>query len=112
MKNTPGWENQFQTELLQAETARSEGNEGKARVCSRRAAGIIVGEFFRRRGGDQPGPSAYDRLKFLRQQPGISQDIREVAGHFLVRITSEHKLPVDADLIAEARWLELELLER
>lgn len=112
MNDTLFWEHRLQSELRQADTARAAGNEGKARVCARRAAGIIIGEFFQRRGGLQPGPSAYDRLKFLRQQPEISREIREVTGHFLIRITPEHELPVDADLIAEARWLKAELLDQ
>ena len=112
MSDTPTWKDRIHHELHQAETARAAGNEGKARVCARRAAGIIVGEFFQRRGGFHPGLSAYDRLKFLRQQPEISKEIREVAGHFLIRITPEHELPVEADLIAEARWLQSELLDR
>lgn len=111
MKDSLNWDDQFQVELNQAWNARAEGNEGKARVCARRAAGIIIGEFFRRQGKIQPGPSAYERLKFLRQQPGISREIREVAGHFLVRITPEYELPIEADLIAEAIWLRSELLE-
>lgn len=105
------WQNRLQAELQQAEAARSEGNEGMARVCARRAAGIIIGEYFRRRGGNQPGPSAYDRLKFLRSQPDISNQIREVSDHFLLRITPEHELPVEADLIAEVRWLKRQLLD-
>jgi hypothetical protein len=35
-----------------------------------------------------------------------------VAGHFLIRITPEHELPVEVDLIAKARWLKTELLDR
>lgn len=112
MNDRINWENQLQNELHQADTARAAGNEGMARVCARRAAGIIIGEFFRRRGGIQPGPSAYDRLKFLRQQSEISQKVRQVAEHFLVRITPEYELPVEADLIAEARWMQSELLDR
>ena len=112
MNDTLSWEHRFQSELHQAESARAAGNEGKARVCARRAAGIIIGEFFQRRGGLQPGPSAYDRLKFLRQEPEISPEIRAVAGHFLIRITPEHELPVEVDLIAKARWLKTELLDR
>jgi hypothetical protein len=112
MKDRTNWENQLQNELHQADIARAAGNEGMARVSARRAAGIIIGEFFRRHGGIQPGPSAYDRLKFLRQQPEISQKVRQVAEHFLVRITPEYELPVEADLIAEARWLQSELLDR
>lgn len=112
MNDSLSWEDQFQVELNRAKSARAEGNEGKARVCARRAAGILIGEFFRRQGMIQTGLSAYDRLKTLKQQPGISDEIREAVSHFLVRITPEYELPVEADLIADALWLRAELLSR
>jgi len=37
--------------LAQAHKARAAGNEGQARVCARRAAGIAVREWYKRRLG-------------------------------------------------------------
>jgi hypothetical protein len=104
------WKAQASAEIDQAEAARQAGNEGKARVCARRAAGHIIGEYFRRRGHPAPGPSAIVRLQSLAALPDISPQARAVAGHFLLRITPDHDLPVAADLLAEARWLAQELL--
>ena len=81
-----------------------------ARVCARRAAGIVVGEYFRRSGLPDPGASAYDRLRLLAEFPGLPQEVGQIAGHFTVHIDTEHRLPVDADLISEARWLAQTLL--
>jgi len=104
------WRIKFEAEIRQAESARTAGNEGMARVCARRAAGHILREYYARRGLPRNGPSAYDQILALEQLPDVPEQVREVARHFLVRITPEHSLPVEADLIAEARWLAETLL--
>lgn len=100
----------IQAELGKAESARSAGNEGMARVCARRAAGIAAGEYINRNGYPFSGSSAYDRLRYLCETPGISSDIKNIAEHFLVRVTPDHTLPIEVDLIFEARWLAQRLL--
>jgi hypothetical protein len=109
MQEEPGWEVTFTHELLLAEEARAKGNEGMARVCARRAAGIAAGEYFQQQGLPTPGPSAYDRLKFLRDYPSASPGARQAAGYLLTRVTTEWDLPVDVDLVAEARRIVAEL---
>jgi hypothetical protein len=110
METKDTWKTTFDQELEQAEAARASGNEGKARVCARRAAGIVIREYFSRLGIPFAPHSAYQNLHYLRAYQDTSRQVQEVAGHFLERITPEHELPVDADLIAEARWLALALL--
>jgi hypothetical protein len=104
------WQDRFTYEMKTAVQARTAGNEGMARVCARRAAGIIVAEYFRRRGLEWKSASAYDALRILRTLPDISEKSMQAADHLLVRLTPEHTLPVEADLLAEARWLAAELL--
>jgi hypothetical protein len=107
----PGnWQTTFEAEILQAEQARLAGNEGMARVCARRAAGAAAGEYFRRQGIDMDSPSAYDRLRYLGDLGNISPQARQATEHLLRRLTPEFTLPVQADLIAEARLLRQELL--
>lgn len=110
MRDTQSWQERFSEELRQAKAAREAGNEGMARVCARRAAGIAAGEYFRRHGLTLKDPSAYARLKFLSQLPQTSPAIQEVINHFLLRINPDRSLPIQVDLIAEARWLANELL--
>ena len=105
------WQELFNQELTQAEQARAEGNEGRARVCARRAASVVIAEYLNRKKLPDPGVSAIDRLRFLESLPGISKEIRQVANHLLLRVTNDRKLPVDVDLIKEVRWLEHELLD-
>lgn len=101
---------QIKAELDHAQRARAEGNEGKARVCARRAAGIAAGEYLRNNGFPDPGLNAYQRIKYLCEIPEISSEICQVAKHFLVRVTPDHNLPIDIDLIADANWLVKKLL--
>lgn len=110
MSSIQTWQERFLEEIRQAESAREAGNEGMARVCARRAAGIAAGEYLRRHGLSLSNPSAYTRLKFLLQVPQTSQAVQEVVNHFIMRINPDKSLPVPADLIAEARWLANELL--
>jgi hypothetical protein len=81
-----------------------------ARVCARRAVGWVLGEYFQRRGLEFSDPSAYERVKFFQQLTDVPPETQRIAGHFNLRITTEHQLPVEADLIAEAEWLKEQLL--
>lgn len=96
---------QIKIEFDRAEQARAKGNEGQARVCARRAAGIVIREYFTRRGTHIPSTSAYDLLNLLKDDPLLPSDLKMFADHLTVRVTEEFKLPIQADLIAEARLL-------
>lgn len=106
------WQAEIKAEFEKAEEARARGNEGQARVCARRAAGIAVREYLRRQGIRPPSVSAYDLLNQLKGDPGLSPDLRQIADHLTLRVTEEFKLPVNADLVAEARIFCEELLKR
>ena len=110
MSENSNWKLSYLAELEQAEQARQAGNEGMARVCARRAAGIIVAEYLYRQDLPTLGPSAFDRLNYLIAMPGTSAENRAIAGNLLLRVDKDHNLPIDVDLIAEARKLALNLL--
>lgn len=95
------WKESALHELEQASSARTSGNEGRARVCARRAAGYIAAEYFRRNSLPDPGASAYSRLVSLLSLPDLPPAGRERIDHFVMRTTPEFKLPVEADLVAE-----------
>lgn len=98
-------------ELRKAADARKRGNEGQARVLARRAAGIAVREYYARRGEKLATPSAYDLLRRLAEDPSIPGEMREMAGSLVLRVNEEFKLPVDVDLLDEARKLSAGLLQ-
>jgi hypothetical protein len=100
----------FIREISQAMRARGERNEGKARVCARRAAGIAAEEFLRRTGRLPASNSASVRLKALAEVPNIPHRVKILIPHFLIHVNTDHTLPIDADLIQDARQLANELL--
>ena len=106
-----GWREQIQKEFETAEQARAKGNEGQARVCARRTAGIATREYLIRRGIRPPSRSAVDLINLLKDDPLLSPDLKLIADHLTLRVTEEFKLPVDADLVAEAKTLCDELLK-
>jgi hypothetical protein len=105
------WQTKLQAEFDRAEQARAKGNEGQARVCARRAAGIAIREYLTRQGTPPPSLSAVDLLNLLKDDPLLSSDLKLIVDHLTLRVTEEFKLPVDADLVAEARKLCDELLK-
>lgn len=99
------WRAELRREFERAETARARGNEGQARVCARRAAGIAAREYLTRRGHPLRTPSANDLLSHLAADPHLPPDLRQAAVNLTLRVTEEFTLPVEADLLAEARRL-------
>ena len=93
----------MQTEFDRAMQARARGNEGQARVCARRAAGIAIREYLTRQAIRPPSSSAYDLLNLIKEDAHLSSDMKRIADHLTLRVTEDFKLPVEADLIAEAR---------
>lgn len=101
----------IQNELNKAEQARTKGNEGQARVCARRAAGIAAREYLIQQGIHPTSASAMDVLNHLKEDSLLTPNLKLILDHLTLRVTEEFKLPIDADLIAEARTLCTELLK-
>ena len=105
MSPASDWRTFYQAEIAHARLARQSGNEGMARVCARRAVGILIGEYLSRQGIPNPGPSAYDRIRIFQNLPHHSPAVRPIIDHFLLHVQPDRTLPGDFDLIAEAEWL-------
>ena len=99
------WKVQIEIEFERAIAARERGNEGQARVCARRAAGIAIREYYARRGQTVRTSSAYDLLNLLEKEPHLPPELKQAAVYLTLRVTEEFKLPVDVDLLDEARKL-------
>ena len=99
------WIARFEAELQKAGNARARGNEGKARVCARRAAGIVAAEYYARRGTEPGSASALVVLEKLHDDPSVSPDILRAISNLLLRVDEEFALPAGVDLIADARQL-------
>ena len=105
------WRNDFDSEITRALQARQRGNEGQARVCARRAAGIVAREFLGRRGSRSRSRSAIDLLEQLRRQPGLPPLVLPLIDHLTQRVDQSFQLPAEVDLVAEVRLLGSSLLK-
>jgi hypothetical protein len=105
VKLEPKWKVEYQKEIEHAIQARSNGNEGMARVCARRAAGVVIGEYLNRCGYSNLTHSAYARLSIFMSLPNANQKSKEIASHLLLKVNKDHLLPMEADLISEVMWL-------
>lgn len=101
--NPNDWESEYQAEIEHAISAREKGNEGMARVCARRAAGIILKAYFETQGINYYPESSYDRLRLFQSLPDTPRDARELANLFLMQVNFDHNLPPDVDLIREVQ---------
>jgi hypothetical protein len=99
------WKVEYKKEIERALMSRSDGNEGMARVCARRAAGIIIGEYLDQLGYSDMTISAYNRLSLFTNLPEVNEKYKEIARHFLIKVNLDHNLPVKTDLISDAIWL-------
>lgn len=106
----PLWQLEFDRELEAGYASRASGFEGKARVCARRALGIVIEEYFRRRDLPTPGTSIQERIAALIDLDVLPYQMREVIDHFLVKVDEGYNLPIDSDLLAESAWLAYQLL--
>lgn len=100
----------FNQEIENALSARQAGNEGKARVCARRAAGLAAAAYLQQQGIPLSGPSAYDHLRLLQSLPDKPGESEEIIERLLMRVTTEFTLPIQADLIEDALRLKRILL--
>jgi hypothetical protein len=92
-------------EIDHALAARENGLEGRARVCSRRAAGYAIRAYLENRGVDMPDISALALIRQLDSLKDVRSQVKTVTEHLLMRVDEDFTLPVQADLIAEAIWL-------
>ncbi len=104
------WQIKFDREMSMATIARSQKNEGKARVCARRAAGVVAGEYLQRQGVSTANVTAYDRVRMLAGGPGLAPGVSDVVDHMTMRVDMDYQLPSDLDLVEDARWLAETLL--
>ena len=100
---------QIEEELQRAEKARNECNEGRTRVCARRAAGVALRDTLRQAGAARIPTSAIDLLHEARGLPGLTERAREAVERLLQKVDEGFNLPQSWDLIAEARILIAEL---
>ena len=93
---------QIKEELLLAKQSRLEGNEGRARVCARRAAGAAVKERLVKMGITQKQENAIQSMLILAQKETLPVRVQEAIDWLVQRVNQDHNLPLEVDLIHEA----------
>lgn len=89
-------------ELTAARLAVTAGNEGRARVCARRAVGAFMQEIAPALSLDA-GTNALANLRFLKENPALPVEIRDAAGRLLGGARSIlADEPYSADPVADA----------
>lgn len=93
---------QIQEELLLAKQSRLEGNEGRARVCARRAAGAAAQIFLQEEGISERSENVLDSLQTLIDELSLPERVVTAVNWLLRRVDLEYNLPGEVDLINEA----------
>ena len=110
MNEKPAWKAAAEEEIRLGLEERARGMEGRARVRARRAAGHVLGEYFRRVGIPDPGPNAYTRLKVLLAQRDAPTEARRAAHFLTMKVNFDLQLPPGVDLFTETQRLAQSLL--
>lgn len=110
MKSRKSWKVEYLGEIKRGLLARSNGNEGMARVCARRAAGIVIGEYLQRKGYTNLSDSAYARLTLFTSLHDEDPEYKEIASHCLMKVNQDRQLTLKIDLINEVILLKNSLL--
>jgi hypothetical protein len=92
----------IQEEMLLAKQSRVEGNEGRARVCARRAAGTAAQQFLIDQGLGDTQDNAVESLIKLAVVDSIPERVRIAARWLVERVDESSNLPPEVDLIREA----------
>ncbi len=93
---------QIKEELLLAKQSRQEGNEGRARVCARRAAGSASKEYLEKKGITQKQENAIQSLLIFGQLGDLPDQVQKAVDWLVQRVNQDHNLPPEVDLIHEA----------
>lgn len=94
---------QIKKELTNAQNALSVGNDGKARVCARRAAGQAISWYLKKFPEKKCGNDAVTQLRFITNDTSFSQEVRDAAVRLTTKISERFTYPFSTDPIEDAR---------
>lgn len=100
------YSNEIQRELDRAQKALEENNEGRVRVCARRAAGAAVRQWMS--GRAQPpawGQTAVNQLRALAVDSLAPESIQGAARRLSTTVERDHSLPFSEHPLEDARLI-------
>jgi hypothetical protein len=95
----------WEIELEAANNARLAGNEGRARVCARRAAGKSAQAYLMRHQVRTDGANYYTALLTLARFSRLTPEMTIALSHLTLHVSEDFILPPGVDLIADARFI-------
>jgi len=95
----------IEQELAAAEAARQDSNDGKARVCARRAVTLATEAWLARLSLPRWRGDAMEHLRKIQQDASFPLPIRQAAERLSTPVTRQHTAPFTTDPIADARLI-------
>jgi hypothetical protein len=95
----------IEQELAAAEAALKAANEGKARVCARRAVALATEVWLARFPVRRWGGDAMEHLRQIQQDASFPLPIRQAAERLSTPVTQQQAAPFTADPIGDARLI-------
>ena len=103
---------QIEKEFTTADRALAAGNEGMARVCARRVAGIAIAFWLEQSPDKSWGIDAMSRLRHLHMELSVPADVRDAARNLTAKVTGQFSSSPPADAISDSRVIVNHLLHR
>jgi hypothetical protein len=92
-------------ELTAAEAARHDNNDGKARVCARRAVALATEAWLAQLSIPRWRGDAMAHLRQIQQDESFPPPIRQAAERLSTPVTHQHTAPFTTDPVADARLI-------
>lgn len=93
----------IEKEFTDAQEARQQGNEGRARVCARRCAGFAVSWLCHSRGRDVRDTDSLNLLKNIAADESIPAEVREASERLTAKIRPDFTYAFSTNPVGDAR---------
>jgi hypothetical protein len=97
--------NPINQELSAAEEALKTGNDGRARVCARRAVALADEAWLAQRATQTFRGDALAHLRRIQGDGSLPSDVREAAERLCTTVTQKDSTPFSTDPIGDARLI-------
>jgi uncharacterized protein (UPF0147 family) len=96
------WPISITRELVGAAAAWKSGNDGKARVCARRAVALADEAWLARQASSSWSGDAIAHLRRIQQDMSFPSSVRQAAERLTTTVTQKHTAPFTTDPIDDA----------
>ena len=95
----------IEQELAAAQAAQQDSNNGKARVCARRAVALATGAWLARLPSPRWRGDAMEHLRQIQQDASFPLPIRQAAERLSTSVTRQLATPFTIDPVADAKLI-------